>query len=115
QSTSAAVSVRSLVRVSATVRLADTASGEVHVQLFHGRLDALGAMLDGHALAMQHSKDLGNGRHVFTGAFAPAFSGDHGFSVRVIPSDPRLVNPFVPGLITWDRDERASVAEPAQV
>ncbi len=115
QSTSAAVSVRSLVRVSATVRLGDIAPEQVHVQLFHGRLDALGAMLDGHALAMQHAKDLGGGRHVFSGAFAPAFSGDHGFSVRVIPSDPRLVNPFVPGLITWDRDERAPVAEPAQV
>ncbi|MBY0307887.1 MAG: glycogen/starch/alpha-glucan phosphorylase, partial [Phycisphaerales bacterium] len=106
-----AVSVRSLVRVSATVRLAEITPGQVQVQLYHGRLGALGELLDGNALTMQHTNDLGDGRHEFTGAFAPAYSGQHGFSVRVIPSDQRLVNPFVPGLITWDRPPHAQPAE----
>ncbi|MFT3686300.1 MAG: hypothetical protein QM783_15505 [Phycisphaerales bacterium] len=111
QSTSAAVSVRSLVRVTATVKLADIKPDQVQVQLYHGRLGALGELLDGNALTMQHAKDLGDGRHQFTGAFAPAHSGEHGFSVRVIPSDTRLVNPFVPGLITWDRPPHEQPAE----
>lgn len=111
QSTSAAVSVRSLVRVTATVRLAEIAPEQVQVQLYHGRLGALGELLDGSALTMQHAKDLGDGRHLFTGAFAPSHSGQHGFSVRVIPSDTRLVHPFVPGLITWDRDPQPAAEE----
>ncbi|HYD01556.1 MAG TPA: hypothetical protein VEB22_10045, partial [Phycisphaerales bacterium] len=115
QSTSAAVSVRSLVRVTATVRLADIAPGQVQVQLYHGSLGALGELLDGNALTMQHTRDLGDGRHEFGGAFAPAHSGQHGFSVRVIPSDARLVNPFIPGLITWHNDAREGVAEEARV
>ncbi|HZW08142.1 MAG TPA: alpha-glucan family phosphorylase, partial [Phycisphaerales bacterium] len=115
QSTTAAVSVRSLVRVTATVRLADISPAQVQVQLYHGRLGALGELLDGSAPTMQHARDLGDGRHEFTGAFAPAHSGQHGFSVRVIPNDPRLVNPFVPGLITWHNDAKEGVAEEARV
>ena len=28
-------------------------------------------------------------------------SGQHGFTVRVLPAHPGLLSPFVPGLITW--------------
>lgn len=109
------VSVRSMVRVTAEVELGDLNPDEVSVQLYHGRVTSLGELVDAHAINMVHDtgKHGSNGSaqpavhgapgvHRFTGAFAPAQSGQHGFSVRVVPCDDRLVTPFVPGLITWD-------------
>jgi starch phosphorylase len=109
------VSVRSLVRVMARVHLGELKPGEVRVQLYHGPLNSLGEMVTGTPITMQHGEQLQGepGTHVFTGAFAPAGSGQHGFSVRVIPHDDRLVTPFLPGMITWDNV--APAATEAQV
>jgi len=96
------VSVRSLVRVLARVQLGELIPSEVSVQLYHGPLNALGEMLTGESITMQHAEELGGGGHVFVGAFAPSSSGSHGYSVRVVPHDDRLVTPFLPGMITWD-------------
>jgi hypothetical protein len=51
---------------------------------------------------MQHQIQTKDADHLFLGSFAPTNSGQHGYSVRVIPHDDRLVTPFLPGLITWD-------------
>lgn len=96
------VSVRSLVRVMARVQLGELKPSEVQVQLYHGHLNSLGEMPNGSAITMQHSEQLQDGAHLFVGSFAPNISGQHGYSVRVMPNDDRLVNPFVSGLITWD-------------
>jgi starch phosphorylase len=97
-----AVAVRSPVRVLARVALGQLRPEEVLVQLFHGPVNALGELVDGASLAMQHTRDLGGGVHEFACIFSPVRSGQHGLSVRVLPFDDRLVCPFVPGLITWD-------------
>lgn len=100
-----AVAVRSPVRVSAKVALGSLKPDEVMVQLYHGRVNSLGELVDAQAITMQHGEALGDGVHRFVGLFAPPSSGQHGFSVRVLPYDDRLVSPFVPGLITWDTGE----------
>jgi len=111
------VSVRSLVRVGALVDLGELKPEEVTVQLYHGKVTSLGELVEARALAMTYEGpaeggDHGPGVFRFSGAFAPARSGQHGFSVRVVPSDNRLVTPFLPGLITWDTGQ-APVPEPA--
>jgi glycogen phosphorylase len=106
------VSVRSLVRVSAKVTLGAMKPDEVQVQLYHGPLNALGEMLAGHAITMQHAQSLGDGQHLFVGAFAPASSGQHGFSVRILPSDDRLLTTAISGLITWHNNQVPIAPEP---
>ncbi len=96
------VPVRGKVEVAAKVALGDLKPVEVLVQLYHGELNSLGELTDAEAVPMQYQRDLGNGLHLFGGTFVPRTSGQHGFSVRVLPNDDRLVTPFVPGLITWD-------------
>ncbi len=113
QVSSGSVAVRGLVKVTAKVALGRLDPSEVLVQLYHGRLTSLGELTDATPIAMQHAEPLGEGVHRYTGVFAPAHSGQHGFSVRVLPSDDRLVTPFVPGLITWDTG--AETQTPAQL
>ncbi|MBL8765319.1 MAG: alpha-glucan family phosphorylase [Phycisphaerae bacterium] len=105
----AAVPVRSTVRVTAAVELGELRPDEVHVQLYHGRVASTGELTDPAAISMEHQSDLGEGRHQFAGSFRPSRSGQHGFSVRVLPADDRLVSLFVPGLITWDAGQNGSV------
>ncbi|MCU0689592.1 MAG: alpha-glucan family phosphorylase, partial [Phycisphaerales bacterium] len=96
------VSVRSMVRVMARVHLGALSPTEVQAQLFHGSLNSLGEMITGSSVVMQHAEQLQDGAHLFVGAFAPDVSGQHGYSVRILPNDNRLATPFLPGLITWD-------------
>ncbi len=104
-----AVAVRSPVRVSAKVSLGSLKPDEVLVQLYHGKVNALGELTDAQAITMQHGEALENGVHRFVGLFAPNHSGQHGYSVRVLPYDDRLVSSIVPGLITWDHGDSAPV------
>jgi starch phosphorylase len=107
-----AVPVRGSVGVQATVALGGLNPDEVRVELYHGRVTALGELTQPEAIPMRHDRALDGGRHSFVGSFSPSSSGQHGYSVRVLPSDDRLVTPFVPGLITWDTGQ--TVEAPVQ-
>ncbi len=117
------VSVRAMVRVTAEVHLGELRPEEVMVQLYHGRVTSLGELVEAQALAMNHEAPgkggsagpTEHGTYRFTCAFAPVQSGQHGFSVRVLPNDDRLVTPFLPGLITWDTGQGVPVPEPEPV
>jgi len=97
-----AVPVRGSVGVQATVELGELFATEVRVELYHGHVNSLGELTNAKAIKMTHQKDLGEGQHLFSGTFSPGNSGQHGYSVRVLPEDDRLATPMVPGLITWD-------------
>jgi len=108
------VAVRSPVTISATVYLGSLAAEEVLVQLYHGPVNSLGEIVDAQAVTMKFNpKAAGNepGTCVFVCNFAAENTGQHGYSVRVLPNDSRMVSPFVPGLITWDTG-MAVVPEP---
>lgn len=107
------VDVRSQVRVSARVSLGSIHPDSVQAHIYHGPLNPLGEMVDGQAIRMRHVSDLGNGEHLVVGEFSPLQSGQHGFSVRVIPHDARLATPFMPGLITWDAPYAPPASEAA--
>lgn len=97
------VAVRSAVQVTADVALGDLETPHVQVQLVHGRVGAMGDLAATHAVTMRPAEALGQGRHRYTGSFAPPQSGQHGFAVRVLPYDERLASPMIPGLIAWDQ------------
>ncbi|MBL8757572.1 MAG: alpha-glucan family phosphorylase [Phycisphaerae bacterium] len=115
--TKGAITVRGQVPVRAKVALGSLAPRDVQVQLYHGQVTSLGELVNAEAIVMRHERDEGDGTHLFTGSFVPQHSGQHGYSVRVLPADERLVTPFVPGLITWDNgppaDEIVGSLQPA--
>jgi len=93
--------IRAEVAASARVALGSLKPSEIVVQLYHGRESGGGDLVEASAANMKHVRDLGDGRHEFAGSFTPSLAGRCGCSVRVIPADERLVQPFIPGLITW--------------
>ncbi len=87
--------------VRARVRLGRVMPQEVAVELYHGRVDAYGRLVEGHSVAMECNEHLGNGSHWFGGRIPCRRSGQHGYAVRVLPRHTDLAHRFDTGLIRW--------------
>jgi starch phosphorylase len=84
---------------------------DVAVELFLGRLNPSGEIVEAESTLMKPAGRDPEGRHVFVSAGVPCSrSGLHGFTVRIRPSHPDLAAggriPFLPGLIAWAEPER---------
>jgi starch phosphorylase len=90
------------MQVEALVELPDIDPSELQVQLYAGPVSATGQIESPHTLAMSHTKQIANGRHLFTGAIDCRTSGRQGFAIRVLPGNADLATPFEPGLILWN-------------
>jgi len=74
----------------------------VKVEIYLGRVDASGEILEAEATRMRPIGPDGEGYYLFEAAAVPCHkSGLHGFTVRVLPHHPDLLTPFLPGLIAW--------------
>ncbi|MBI3977677.1 MAG: alpha-glucan family phosphorylase, partial [Chloroflexi bacterium] len=90
------------VRVRARVRLGALKPEDVAVQLYLGRVDASGEIVEAMATPMAHVGPDGDGRSLFeTAGVLLSRSGLHGYTLRVLPHHPDLATPFLPGLIAW--------------
>jgi starch phosphorylase len=92
------------VGVRARVRLGELATTEVEVQLYHGRVDSVGKLVDAAASPMLPAGDAGDGSHWFEGQVPCEQTGHRGYAVRVLPYHADLATSFVPGLIRWSSD-----------
>jgi starch phosphorylase len=97
------------IRVRAHVQLGDLQAQDVVVELYLGRVDTRGEIIEGRAIEMRAEPNSG-GDWVYVGETTPTESGLHGFTIRVRPSHPDLSAAFVPGLIVWANGGRASAA-----
>jgi starch phosphorylase len=91
--------------VSVLIRLGNTNPQDISVELYHGPVDAWGNIRDGDAVEMSYKDSAQNGEYWFTGRLACSTSGRRGFTVRVLPHNSDLVNPYEPGLILWESPE----------
>jgi starch phosphorylase len=71
------------------------------VQLFHGLVDSFGEIPNPRTAAMSHNGTHDGNLWAFSGSIPCRASGQHGFSVRVLPRHKDLANPFEPGLLCW--------------
>jgi starch phosphorylase len=95
------------MRVRTLVELGALEPSDVAVELYWGRLDARGEIVDAVRTAMQPAGREA-GKHLFEAAAVPcARSGLHGYTVRVLPHHPDLASPMLPGLIAWADAARA--------
>jgi starch phosphorylase len=98
----------------ARIRLGALMPEDVAVELYLGRLDPSGDIVDAGSTLMKTAGRDPEGRYVFEAAGVPCSqSGLHGFTVRIRPSHPDLAAggriPFLPGLIAWAEPDRAGV------
>jgi len=93
--------VGSELTVRARVRLGALKPEQVAVQIFEGLLDQDGDIAGAEVVPMVADKASADGGREFVGRIVCRTSGQHGFSIRVVPSHDDLSNPFHTGRILW--------------
>jgi starch phosphorylase len=89
------------LEVKARVGLGGFSPDDVEVQLFHGVVDSLGQIPNPRTVTMSHNGQHEGSMWTFHGTIPCRMSGQHGFTVRVLPKHPGLANLFEPGLVCW--------------
>lgn len=88
--------------VQAYIKLGELNPEDVQVELYCGPVDSYGEISNGQSQTLTlESRSRGDVYLYQTRASADRHSGLHGYTVRILPSHPDLVTPFIPGLITW--------------
>ncbi len=90
------------MQIEALIDLPQIDPKDINVQLYAGTINATGEIENPHIVGLDYSKQMGPGRHLFTGRLTCQTSGRQGFALRVLPGNGDLVTPFEPGLITWN-------------
>ncbi len=89
------------IEFTAQVQMGSLAPEDVTVAAYYGRLNHMGEFIDRQILPLTAVEDLGSGIWRFHGKVALRSTGKFGYTVRVTPSQERLANPFVLGLVSW--------------
>ncbi len=93
--------VGSDLQVKARVHLGALTPNDVEVQLFHGPVDSLGEIPQPQTVTMSTNGHRDGAAWTYQGSVRCQASGQHGYSVRVLPKHANLTNLFEPGLICW--------------
>ena len=88
------------IGVSAKLRLGELSPEDITVEAYFGRLDNNGDFADRETIALTLFGSS-EGLFEFRGRVPCRKTGRFGFTVRVTPSQQRLENPFVMGLVKW--------------
>jgi starch phosphorylase len=86
--------------VEAKVRLGALSQDDVTVEAYYGRVDQNGDFAERKTVSLKFV-DSADGLHTFRGQIPCKETGRLGYTVRITPSQERLENPLIMGLITW--------------
>ena len=89
------------VQVRARVQLGSLLPQDVVIELYLGRLNPAGDLVEAVVTPMKPVDRDDRGSSSFEAVTACPRSGMHGFTVRIRPDHPDLSVPFLPGLICW--------------
>ncbi len=89
------------LRVTAQVHLGDVNPEHVRVEAYHGEADNDQVRNPAITPLFQSDQSQGSGNYVYHGTVPATESGMYGFSVRVVPTHPHLVQAHELRLITW--------------
>ncbi len=95
------ISVHSEITIRAQVRLGAIDPTDVSVRAYYGTIDDAGNLSGAKDVVMDHMRELGKGVHLFESRITCDTTGRFGYSVRILPSHPRLIHPVDMGLICW--------------
>jgi starch phosphorylase len=88
------------VTITAIVDCATLVPEDLRVELFYGNLSSQGEITEAELHAMKAEEKRGSVWE-FKVSVPCERTGQQGYAVRILPTHPALVNPFVPGLIRW--------------
>ncbi len=88
------------LEVTATLKLGALSAGNLAVEVYYGPLDARRNITGSSTALMEPGKENG-GVTTFSGKVPCNHSGQHGYTIRVLPRHEHLVNPYELGLILW--------------
>jgi len=71
------------------------------VQVYYGSVDSEGNIASGHTISMELRETLSDGTLQYNTEIPCEYTGQHGFSLRILPFNQHLDNPHEMGLITW--------------
>src|SRR6266852_2546962 len=89
------------LEISARVHLGAVDPKHVRVEAYHGEADNGDIRNPTATVLNQSSQADGNGNYIYQGAVPASESGTYGFSVRVVPTHPCLMQAHELRLITW--------------
>jgi len=87
--------------VSAKLHLGPVGPQHVRVEAYHGEVEIDGVRNPQVTTLHQVEHNDGNGHYLFRGSVPASESGTYGFSVRVVPTHPHLMQEHELRLITW--------------
>lgn len=88
------------IHIDAMVKLGSLDPTQVLVELYHGPVSSIGDIYNPVRAEMKAGTYQG-GAYEYSVEVACEFTGQHGYSVRVLPRHPELAHPFIPGLVRW--------------
>jgi len=96
--------VGSELSVSTLVKLSKIDPDDVSVELYYGPVDSRGNIRDGSSVRMTHKErsEQEEDEHWFIGSMLCKETGRHGVTVRLLPRNSDLVEPYEMGLILWE-------------
>jgi len=95
------ISVGEQLQISARIHLGAVDPKHVCVEAYHGEADNGGIRNPTATVLDQSSQIDGNGNYLYHGSVPASESGAYGFSVRVVPTHPHLMQTHELRLITW--------------
>ena len=95
------ISVGESLQISACVHLGALDPQHVRVEAYHGEVNNGDIRNPSATVLNQSSKPDGNGNYTYQGSVPATESGTYGFSVRVVPTHPCLMQAHELRLITW--------------
>jgi glycogen phosphorylase len=89
------------LQISARIHLGAVDPKHVRVEAYHGEADNGGIRNPTATVLEQSSQIDGDGNYIYQGSVPATESGAYGFSVRVVPTHPHLMQTHELRLITW--------------
>jgi starch phosphorylase len=89
------------IEITAEIQINGLRPQDIQVEIYAGPLDHEGRFTARKTTPMQPAGDLGDGWQLYRGKVAPMHSGKFGYTVRILPSHPLLLDPHSLGLIHW--------------
>ncbi|MCK4715844.1 MAG: alpha-glucan family phosphorylase, partial [Candidatus Marinimicrobia bacterium] len=95
------LSVKSGLEITTVIFLDGISPHDVELQIYCGKVDSNGKIVDGKLVSMQLETEMGSNKFKYRGSINNWDSGLNGYTIRIIPKHEALINPFEDGLIHW--------------
>ena len=89
------------IKLSATVSLGSIDPADVKVELYYGSIGRNNAIENPQIAEMHITERHDSGYYKYSADISLFEGGEYGYTFRVLPSHPDLINKFDPGLIRW--------------